>query len=315
MRISICALVLAVGTSSLAGAFVQDEDPERRIIQYIRDRLEPGEPLVLSQLYNEVFTTPEERAALDKLTGAFFRIPLFIIEFESREGRLPTLEDISGQFAFYGPEAADVVLSVMESDPRVPKFVKRDPETRELIGIDIEKVKEDARFNQAVERTLTGWEGRRIPPISGTSFDGKEVSLGQFSGKTVLLYVWFTNCPPCVKIGPELVALQKTYAGRGFTVLGLNADRILKLKYDDAYRAEYAAKIGVNYPNLHLTPEVRAALGNVNIFPTLFLIDGSGTIVKHFVNFQSRDVLGPAIESALAGSTTSGDEAAQHDLP
>ena len=296
MRILLSASMLAAAALS----FAQDDAAERRIIDYIRDNAKPGERLVLSELYNEVFTAPEERAALDKLTGAFFRIPLFIVEFEGREGRLPTLEDISGQFAFYGPEEADVVLSVMEADPRVPKFIERDPETRELTGIDIEKVKADERFNQAVERTLTGWEGKRMPAVSGTSFAGDEVSLGQFSGKSVLVYVWFTNCPPCVKIGPELVHLQQTYEERGFTVLGLNADRILKLKYDDAYRAEYAEKIGVNYPNLHLTDEVRASLGNVNIFPTLFLVNGSGSIVKHFVNFQSRDTLGPAIESTLA---------------
>jgi hypothetical protein len=48
-----------------------------------------------------------------------------------------------------------------------------------------------------------------------------------------------------------------------------------------------------------LTDEVRASLGNVNIFPTLFLVNGSGTIVKHFVNFQSRETLGPEIENAL----------------
>jgi thiol-disulfide isomerase/thioredoxin len=187
----------------------------------------------------------------------------------------------------------------MESDPRVPKFITRDPATRELSAIDIEKVKADERFNQAVTRTLTGWEGKPFPAVTGVAFDGKETSLAELDGKAMLVYVWFTNCPPCVKIGPELVALQERYAARGFTVVGLNADKVLKLKYDDAYRAEYAVKIGVNYPNLHLTPEIRASLGNVNIFPTLFLVDPTGTIVNHFVNFQSRDALSPAIEAAL----------------
>jgi len=281
-------------------AVAQQEDAERRIIEYIKNNAKSGERLVLSTLYNEVFTTPDERKALDKLTNAFFRIPLFIVEFEAREGRLPTLQDISGQFAFYDVEEADVVLSVMEADPRVPKFITRDASTRELTGIDTEMVKATSQFSQAVERTLTGWEGKRLPSISGTSFAGEDTSLGQFSGKALLVYVWFTNCPPCVKIAPELIAIQESYSERGFSVVGLNADRILKLKYDDAYRADYASKIGVNYPNLHLSEEVRASLGNVNIFPTLFLVDGSGTIVRHFVNFQSRDTLGPAIEQVLA---------------
>ena len=306
MRLFVCALALSVSV----GAFAQDtEDAERRIIRYITENAKPGERLVVSQLYNEVFTTPEERAALDKLTNAFFRIPLFIMEFEGREDRMPTLEEISGQFAFYGPEEAAVVLSVMEADPRMPKnFVQRDPQTGELTGINKEAVKADARFNQAVERTLTGWEGKRIPALSGTSFAGDETSFGQYSGKVVLVYVWFTNCPPCVKIAPELIALQNKYESKGFAVLGLNADTILKLKYDDAYRAEYAEKIGTNYTNLHLTDEVRASLGNVNIFPTLFLVNGSGTIVKHFVNFQSQEVLAPEIEKALGPAAVSEDQ-------
>ncbi len=305
MRLVVCALALCVSV----GAFAQDlEDAERRIISYIMENAKPGERLIVSHLYNEVFTTPKERAALDKLTNAFFRIPLFIMEFEGREERMPTLEEISGQFDFYGPEEASVVLSVMEADPRMPKnFVQRDPETGELTGINKEAVKADDRFNRAVERTLTGWEGKRIPAISGTSFAGDAISFGQYSGKVVLVYVWFTNCPPCVKIAPELIALQSKYESEGFAVLGLNADTILKLKYDDAYRADYAEKIGTNYTNLHLTDEVRASLGNVNIFPTLFLVNGSGTIVKHFVNFQSQEVLAPEIEEVLALAAASGD--------
>ena len=90
MRLLIVTLALAVST----GGFAQDDDAERRIINYIKENAKPDERLVLSVLYNEVFTTLAERAALDKLTGAFFRIPLFVIEFEDRQGRLPTLEDI-----------------------------------------------------------------------------------------------------------------------------------------------------------------------------------------------------------------------------
>ena len=276
------------------------DDPERRIIRYLKGNIEPGERIVLSNLYNQVFTTPEERAVLEKLNGAFFRIPLFVIEFEKRQGRLPTLENIASQFDFYGPEEADVMLSIMESDPRVPKFIQRDQKTHELTGIDIALIQADDRFNQALERTLIGWEGRAFPAISGRSFAGRQASFEDFENKVLLVYVWFTNCPPCVKIGPELVALQQHYSGEGFSVLGLNADRVLKLEYDDAYRADYTKKIGINYTNLHLTPKVRASLGNVNIFPTLFLVSPDGTILKHYVNYQSPEVLRMAIEDVLS---------------
>jgi thiol-disulfide isomerase/thioredoxin len=187
----------------------------------------------------------------------------------------------------------------MESDPRVPKFIKRDADTGELIEIDVEKIKADPRFNKVVERSIIGWEGRTAPPIAGTSFEGEEITPSWYEGKAVMLHVWFTNCPPCVHLIPELLALQEKYGDRGFTVLGANADRVLGLPYDDSARAEYVNEHSITYTNIHLEPELREALGSVNIFPTLFLIDSEGTIVKYYVNYQAREVLEKEIEKIM----------------
>jgi thiol-disulfide isomerase/thioredoxin len=290
-------LILGVMTPQTEDA----KDIERRIITYVKENLEPGKPLVVSKLYNEVFTSPEERKVLGKLNGVFFRIPLFIIEHQVTQERLPTLGEIADQFDFYGPEESDVVLTIMESDPRVPKFIKRDPGTGELVEIDVEKVKADPRFNQAIERIISGWEGKPAPDIGGTSFDGTEIRLSTLEGQAVLLYVWFTNCPPCARIAPELAAIHKKYSNREFTVVGANADRVLDLPYDDSTRAEYLDKHAITFPNIHLTKEARESLGNVNIFPTLFLIDREGNITKYYVNYQSRDVLEKEIEKIIGG--------------
>jgi len=304
----VSALALAAGMASTTVTTVGEDATatEKRIISYIKSHLTPGQPLIVSQLYNEVFTAPEERLVLDKLTRAFFRIPLFLVEHKTNLGRLPTLEEIAGQFAFYGPEEASVVLSVMESDPRVPKFVSRDPASGEVVDIDVDKIKADRRFNQAIERTLTGWQGKPAPEVTATDYDGSAFSLSALKGKTVLLYVWFTNCPPCLRIGPELVAIHGKYRGRGFTVVGANADRVLGLSYDDSVRAEYAKKISISFPLVHLSPEGRAALGNVNIFPTLFLISPQGVITNHYVNYQPRETLERDIQQALAAASGSG---------
>lgn len=274
-------------------------DVERRIIHYVKENLKPGEPVMVSELYNQVFTSPQERLVLDKLNRAFFRIPLFIVEHQVTQKRLPSLEEITGQFDFYGREEAEVVLSIMEADPRVPKFIERNPQSGELTGIDVEKVKTDPRFNQLVERSITGWEGKPAPPISGTTFEGRELGLPELKGKAVLLYVWFTNCPPCVRSTPQMVALHETYSDRGFTVLGANADRVLGLPYEDATRAAHVSEHSVPYPNIHLTKEARAALGNVNIFPTVFLLDREGTVVKYYVNYQPLEVLEKDVEALL----------------
>jgi thiol-disulfide isomerase/thioredoxin len=289
------ALVLGAVSSPLEDA----REIEKRIIAYVKDNLQPGKPLVVSKLYNEVFTSNEERQVLNKLNGAFFRIPLFIVEHQVTQEKLPTLEEIAGQFDFYGPEEADVVLSIMESDPRVPKFIKRDPATGELTEIDVDKVKADPRFNKVVERSISGWEGKSLPKIHGTSFDGEDINVAALNGSALMLYVWFTNCPPCVRSTPQMVALHNKYSGRGLTVLGANADKVLGLSYDDATRNEYVNKHSIPYKNLHLTKEAREALGNVNIFPTLFLVDSEGTIVKYYVNYQPLEDLEREVEKLL----------------
>jgi len=300
--------ILAVGlmAGSSESGVQEPRAVEQRIIGYIKENLKPGQPLIVSKLYNEVFTAPEERQVLDKLNRVFFRMPLFIVEHQAGSGKLPTLQELVGQFDLYGTEEADVVLSIMESDPRVPKFIRRDVATKEIVEVDIEKVKADKRFNQAIERTLTGWSGKPLPPIQATVYDGSSLDLASLKGKVVLLYVWFTNCPPCVKISPELVALHGKLKDKGFTVVGANADKVLGLTYDDAVRMEYAAKVGINFPLVHLSAEAREALGNVNIFPTLFVVNREGIIVSHYVNYQSPETLEKIVGQALDAPAAAG---------
>jgi hypothetical protein len=96
-----------------------------------------------------------------------------------------------------------------------------------------------------------------------------------------------------------MVALQNKYGDRDFVVLGANADKVLELSYDDAVRAEYVSKHSITYSNIHLTKEARESLGNINIFPTLFLVDSEGTIVKYYVNYQPLEELERAVEKLL----------------
>lgn len=291
------AAVLSASAASAAPAPTRGQDAERRILEHVAEILQPGERLLLSALV-ERFTADDERRALDRLNDVFFRAPLFLLEFEGREGRLPTLTEISDQFSLYGDEAADIVLRIMEADPRVPKFLSRG-EDGTLVAIDRDLVMADDRFARVVSRSLTGWEGRDLPAIAGERLSGGEATVAPLMDDATLVYVWFTDCPPCVQIAPVLQGLHEDLGDEGLTIIGLNADRVLKLPYTDADRRERLEKGGVAFENLHLTAESRGALGNVNIFPTLFLARRDGTIVRHFVNFQSREVLEPAIRELL----------------
>lgn len=295
-------LLLAAAFSLLALPAWAQSDAETRVLDYIREHLRPGEPLLVSELYGNVFTQADERQALNKLYNAFFRIPLFVAQYQEKLGHPPSLKIIAEQFDLRTPQAAEVLLRVMESDPRVPRFLTRDPKTGEVTSVDVGSVRGDSRFAQAVERQLGGWEGKPAPEFTLPGLDRADLDSQALRGKVALLYVWFTGCPPCMKETPELVQLDGEFAGRGVTLVAANADRLLGLSYDDAVRRRYLAEHQVKFPVTHWTKESDRAFGSIAIFPTLFLIDPKGVIIRHWVGYVSAEELRAALASALKPS-------------
>ncbi len=285
----------------LSALFLQS-DAERRIIEYLKANVVPGKPVIVSELFNNVFTSPEERKVLDRLYNTFFKIPMFLVQYNKASNKIPTLREISEQFNFTIPVEADVILRVMESDPRVPKFLERDPATGEITRIDVARITADPRFSRALERTITGWEGKPAPPFSVQTYDGQMLHSQELSGQPYMLYFWFTNCPPCVKTAPLLVELYGRYAPQGLKIVALNADRVLELPYDDNVRADYVRKVGIKFTTAHLTPQMQLAYGGVSVFPTMFFIDKDGLVIKHLVNYQEKSVLEAAVQEVLKTS-------------
>ena len=287
-------LLLLSATIALA-----QSDAETRVLQYIREHLRPGEPLVVTDLYNNVFTHPDERQALDKLYNAFFRIPLFVAQYQEKFGSPPSLKIISEQFDLRTPGAADVLLRVMESDPRVPRFLSRNPRTGEITRVDIEQIQNDPRFGQVLQRQLAGWEGKSAPEVELSGIQGRSISLGLLKGKVVLLYVWFTGCPPCMKETPDLVSLYHELSARGLEIVGANADRFLGLSYDDDAQLRYIREQKIDYSIVHWTRESDKAYGGISIYPTLFLIDRRGLVSHHWIGYVPASELRRAFEAAL----------------
>ena len=284
---------------ALMGLTFQQPDAETRIIQYLQENVKPGEAVVVSDLLNEVFTSPEEQLALGGLFNTFFKIPLFLVQYNTSTGEIPTLQQISEQFSFKVEGEADVILRIMESDPRVPKFFERDAATGEITSIDVEPIRAHPQFGQAVERTIAGWEGKPVPPFAIQTFDGSALTSEMVAGSPHLVYIWFTNCPPCVKTAPLLVELYDQYSDKGFEIVAVNADQVLELPYDDEMRTAYIEKLGIEFKTAHLNTEMQNAYGGVTLFPTMFFANSQGVVVKHFVNFQEKEVLDGAINMAL----------------
>jgi len=279
--------------------FQQPSPVETRIVEYLKANVTPGRPVVVSDLYNNVFKSPEEQKVLERLYNTFFKIPMFIVQYNTATKKVPTLRELSEQFNFNVPGEADVILRIIDSDPRVPKFIERDAKTGEITKVDIEKIKASPQFSRIVERTITGFEGKEAPPFTVSGYDGKPVTSDQSAGTPHLIYFWFTNCPPCVKTSPILAELYNKYSAKGFKIVGANADKLLELPYDDKVRADYAKKYGFNFTLAHLNAQMQQAYGGISVFPTMFFVDKTGTIVKHFVNFQEKATLETAIQQTL----------------
>ncbi len=285
----------------LAAALAAPQAPEAevRVVEYLKANVKPGQPVVVSELYNTVFTSPEDRAVLNRLFNIFFKMPLYMAQYQKAAGKPPTLAEISEQFRFAVPGQADVMLRIMESDPRMPKFIARDATTGEITSVDVEKILAHPRFGKALERTITGWEGKPAPAFATTTYDGAPFSSDSLAGKPHLVYFWFTGCPPCVRTSPLLAELDRAYSAKGFRIVALNADRALELPYTDEDRAAYAKKHGWAFTLAHMTAEAQEAYGAVSVFPTMFFVDRKGTVVRHFVNFQEKATLEEAIRVAM----------------
>ena len=64
-----------------------------------------------------------------------------------------------------------------------------------------------------------------VANIQFNTEDGRSLNLEDFRGKTVLINVWATWCPPCVKEMPTLDRLQAKLGSDSFEVIALSIDR------------------------------------------------------------------------------------------
>lgn len=124
--------------------------------------------------------------------------------------------------------------------------------------------------------------------------DGKRTTVGQVlaanKGKTVLLYVWATWCPDCLKGFPELYALQTANPDVHFLFLSLDREEQRWIEGIAKYQLKgehYWFKTGwknafTNYIDL-------------NWIPRYLVIDRNGKIAKYYA-VKADD---PAIQQAI----------------
>ena len=124
-----------------------------------------------------------------------------------------------------------------------------------------------------------------VPPLSFLDAQGKPTSLAAFRGKVVLLNVWATWCPPCVREMPTLNKLQELLGGKDFTVLPLSVDRGGVFAVRSFYQDNFTDHLPI-----YVDPTTKA-LDTLNILgtPTTILIDKQGREISRTLGPQDWD--------------------------
>ena len=141
--------------------------------------------------------------------------------------------------------------------------------------------------NVAQVLTVADRDGR-APEFTWKDTDGNDASFYRTRGKVTLVNFWATWCAPCKKELPDLVELDRKYAGRGFSVMGVATDRTPNAA---ELVSDFVKRYSIPYQILLSTQEIEDAFGNVRMLPTSFIVDGEGKIVHTLVGIRTRDQL------------------------
>ena len=269
---------------------------EEKVLQSVQQMMQSDDGTVIfSELYNDDRFSSEEKAFLGSLYEIFFQISLFLkSEYEST-GEIPTQSHIASGFGIT-PQSVDLLLSVMESDSRMPTLFERSSLSREIESLQLRNIEAFIQ-SRGSQVKVTQWEGQTLPEFELTSFQNEKMSSHDLAKKSVLIYFWFTGCPPCIRIAPTLADLDRLYSASNFQVIGFNADQVIGINATDQQREHYLQESNLHFVNVHLDQATWEAFGNINVFPTLFFVASDGTIFRHMINYQDRETLESIIEA------------------
>jgi peroxiredoxin/predicted negative regulator of RcsB-dependent stress response len=146
----------------------------------------------------------------------------------------------------------------------------------------------------AIAQQLGPVVGQPAPAFSLTTVSGKTVRLADYRGKTLVVNVWGSWCPPCRLETPDLVAEAKADVSRGVAFLGVDTTETANV-----VRAFVAAK-GIAYPQAVTTSTSDFAKAyDIRNYPTTLVIGPDGVLrARHADNILPRAQLHAYIVAA-----------------
>jgi thiol-disulfide isomerase/thioredoxin len=172
------------------------------------------------------------------------------------------------------------------------------------LGVDlkalIEKYPTDENLYRVIATQTDNSAAKYLWPLAltGTDLTGKEITLADYNGKTLLIDFWATWCPPCRAELPNLVDVYNRYHGQGFEIVSISLDYSDRITTDE-YK-QWIDSAGMTWRHTYdgsawSTPMVKKFF--VGSIPAPFLVGPDGSLAA-----MGEDLRGDKLEETVKAS-------------
>lgn len=130
-------------------------------------------------------------------------------------------------------------------------------------------------------------ENHKFPTIRLQNLNLKLEDLELPKAKFILVDYWFSRCKPCLESFPKLKEIYEKYRSKGFEIISISVDRANNIgKWKD--RIE---EFGLNWKHYLDENGVEAEKDKIFTFPTTFLLDEKGNLIKKKISIDELEIL------------------------
>lgn len=124
-----------------------------------------------------------------------------------------------------------------------------------------------------------------IKPVAFNDVDGKAIDFSHYKGKVIMVNMWATWCPPCVRELPAIERLATKFKAEDFALLPISIDAEGKQQVQS-----FLNTLGMAGFNSYYDPEEN--LGQVfplDTIPATFILDQDGQLIAFVRSFVDWD--------------------------
>ncbi|MGL5048088.1 MAG: TlpA family protein disulfide reductase [Shewanella sp.] len=124
-----------------------------------------------------------------------------------------------------------------------------------------------------------------IKPVAFNDVDGKAIDFSQFKGKIIMVNMWATWCPPCVRELPAIERLATKFKSEDFVLLPISIDAEGKQQVQPFLSSLGMPKFNSYYDQQQLLRDVFP----LDTIPATFILDQKGQLIAFVRSYVDWD--------------------------